>query len=115
MANCPHTIGVEFGTRIIEVAGQKVFFFFLINYCLSILKLIPFSICFLTDKATNMVRLTNLYLRVTGDLNINFDFHSFLKFKKGHSRTGEISSRNVRQYEIFCDSFIFIIHSIFLF
>lgn len=24
MANCPHTIGVEFGTRIIEVAGQKI-------------------------------------------------------------------------------------------
>jgi GTPase SAR1 family protein len=24
MADCPHTIGVEFGTRIIEVAGQKI-------------------------------------------------------------------------------------------
>lgn len=24
MANCPHTIGVEFGTRIIEVASQKI-------------------------------------------------------------------------------------------
>uniref|UniRef100_A0A8C2A9Z6 RAB14, member RAS oncogene family n=1 Tax=Cyprinus carpio TaxID=7962 RepID=A0A8C2A9Z6_CYPCA len=24
MADCPHTIGVEFGTRIIEVSGQKV-------------------------------------------------------------------------------------------
>lgn len=24
MADCPHTIGVEFGTRIIDVAGQKV-------------------------------------------------------------------------------------------
>lgn len=24
MANCPHTIGVEFGTRITEVAGQKI-------------------------------------------------------------------------------------------
>lgn len=24
MADCPHTIGVEFGTRIIEVNGQKV-------------------------------------------------------------------------------------------
>lgn len=23
MADCPHTIGVEFGTRIIEVSGQK--------------------------------------------------------------------------------------------
>lgn len=24
MADCPHTIGVEFGTRIIEVSGQKI-------------------------------------------------------------------------------------------
>uniref|UniRef100_A0A8B9H387 RAB14, member RAS onco family n=1 Tax=Astyanax mexicanus TaxID=7994 RepID=A0A8B9H387_ASTMX len=24
MADCPHTIGVEFGTRIIEVNGQKI-------------------------------------------------------------------------------------------
>ena len=24
MADCPHTIGVEFGTRIIEVQGQKI-------------------------------------------------------------------------------------------
>lgn len=24
MADCPHTIGVEFGTRIMEVHGQKV-------------------------------------------------------------------------------------------
>lgn len=24
MADCPHTIGVEFGTRIIECAGQKI-------------------------------------------------------------------------------------------
>ena len=24
MADCPHTIGVEFGTRIVEVAGQKI-------------------------------------------------------------------------------------------
>ncbi|XP_060516903.1 ras-related protein Rab-14 [Cylas formicarius] len=24
MADCPHTIGVEFGTRIIEVCGQKI-------------------------------------------------------------------------------------------
>uniref|UniRef100_A0AC35UHJ6 Ras-related protein Rab-14 n=1 Tax=Rhabditophanes sp. KR3021 TaxID=114890 RepID=A0AC35UHJ6_9BILA len=24
MANCPHTIGVEFGTRIIETSGQKI-------------------------------------------------------------------------------------------
>lgn len=24
MSDCPHTIGVEFGTRIIEVAGQKI-------------------------------------------------------------------------------------------
>lgn len=24
MPDCPHTIGVEFGTRIIEVNGQKV-------------------------------------------------------------------------------------------
>lgn len=24
MADCPHTIGVEYGTRIIEVAGQKI-------------------------------------------------------------------------------------------
>ncbi|RXG73906.1 Ras-related protein Rab-14, partial [Armadillidium vulgare] len=24
MADCPHTIGVEFGTRIIEVTGQKI-------------------------------------------------------------------------------------------
>lgn len=24
MADCPHTIGVEFGTRIIEVGGQKI-------------------------------------------------------------------------------------------
>lgn len=24
MADCPHTIGVEFGTRIIETAGQKI-------------------------------------------------------------------------------------------
>ena len=24
MADCPHTIGVEFGTRIIEVANQKI-------------------------------------------------------------------------------------------
>ena len=24
MADCPHTIGVEFGTRIMEVNGQKV-------------------------------------------------------------------------------------------
>nr|CAH0109637.1 unnamed protein product [Daphnia galeata] len=24
MADCPHTIGVEFGTRIIEVAGRKI-------------------------------------------------------------------------------------------
>lgn len=24
MADCPHTIGVEFGTRIMEVSGQKV-------------------------------------------------------------------------------------------
>ena len=24
MAECPHTIGVEFGTRIIEVGGQKI-------------------------------------------------------------------------------------------
>jgi len=24
MADCPHTIGVEFGTRIIEVSGQRV-------------------------------------------------------------------------------------------
>ena len=24
MSDCPHTIGVEFGTRIIEVSGQKI-------------------------------------------------------------------------------------------
>ena len=24
MADCPHTIGVEYGTRIIEVAGQRI-------------------------------------------------------------------------------------------
>jgi Ras-related protein Rab-14 len=24
MADCPHTIGVEFGTRIIEVNGEKI-------------------------------------------------------------------------------------------
>ena len=24
MANCPHTIGVEFGTRIVEVGDKKV-------------------------------------------------------------------------------------------
>jgi Ras-related protein Rab-14 len=24
MADCPHTIGVEFGTRLIEVNGQKI-------------------------------------------------------------------------------------------
>ena len=24
MADCPHTIGVEFGTRIVEVSGQKI-------------------------------------------------------------------------------------------
>ncbi len=24
MSDCPHTIGVEFGTRIVEVAGQKI-------------------------------------------------------------------------------------------
>ena len=24
MADCPHTIGVEFGTRIVEVASQKI-------------------------------------------------------------------------------------------
>uniref|UniRef100_A0A8C5ADT8 RAB14, member RAS onco family, like n=1 Tax=Gadus morhua TaxID=8049 RepID=A0A8C5ADT8_GADMO len=24
MADCPHTIGVEFGTRIMEVSGQKI-------------------------------------------------------------------------------------------
>ena len=24
MSDCPHTIGVEFGTRIIEVAGEKI-------------------------------------------------------------------------------------------
>ena len=24
MADCPHTIGVEFGTRIIETSGQKI-------------------------------------------------------------------------------------------
>lgn len=24
MSDCPHTIGVEFGTRIIEVRGQKI-------------------------------------------------------------------------------------------
>ena len=24
MADCPHTIGVEFGTRIIEVCNQKI-------------------------------------------------------------------------------------------
>ena len=24
MADCPHTIGVEFGTRIVEVCGQKI-------------------------------------------------------------------------------------------
>lgn len=24
MSDCPHTIGVEFGTRIIEVCGQKI-------------------------------------------------------------------------------------------
>lgn len=24
MADCPHTIGVEFGTRIIECSGQKI-------------------------------------------------------------------------------------------
>jgi len=24
LPDCPHTIGVEFGTRIIEVAGQKI-------------------------------------------------------------------------------------------
>lgn len=24
VADCPHTIGVEFGTRIIEVSGQKI-------------------------------------------------------------------------------------------
>lgn len=23
-ADCPHTIGVEFGTRIIEVSGKKI-------------------------------------------------------------------------------------------
>lgn len=35
MADCPHTIGVEFGTRIIEVSGQKIklqiWFVFLMN------------------------------------------------------------------------------------
>lgn len=24
MSDCPHTIGVEFGTRIIDVCGQKI-------------------------------------------------------------------------------------------
>nr|CAD2154796.1 unnamed protein product [Meloidogyne enterolobii] len=24
MADCPHTIGVEFGTRLVEVNGQKI-------------------------------------------------------------------------------------------
>ena len=24
MADCPHTIGVEFGTRIVEASGQKI-------------------------------------------------------------------------------------------
>ena len=62
MADCPHTIGVEFGTRIVEVAGQKIKLqiwdtagqerFRFVIICLKCLKtaLIAISYNFITSK-----------------------------------------------------------------